>query len=317
MSGLPVKQVEERLAALACRPYARLAHRATTVLVALLRALALPPGSEVLMPVALCANPANAVRWAGLRPLFADILPHTFNLNLDAAESVVGPQTKVLLVVPLFGHPLDGPALLRFAARHGLLVIEDAAQAVGLRHASREPTGSIGICSIYSFGGGKIADAGGGAALLSDDLDLLTRAQVELARLPSGPRHLSAQAGRILNALDTLPSELVGRASLACLYRQTLTAPEITHPPVTLGAPLWKYSVLLPNRDERDRVTRALLATGVPATNLYPPLSRFFSAAREEARYPVACDVFDRIINLPLWPQPPGLLEDAVEAFRI
>ena len=100
-----------------------LAPRATTALVALFRALDLPPGSEVLMPVMLCANPAYAVRWAGLRPLFADVSPATFNLDLDAAEAVVGPQTRALLAVPLFGHPLDVPALLDFAERHHLLII--------------------------------------------------------------------------------------------------------------------------------------------------------------------------------------------------
>ncbi len=304
---------------LACRPYARLAPRATTALVALLRALDLPPGSEVLMPVALCANPANAARWAGLRPLFVDMSPGSFNLDLHAAESAVSLHTRVILAVPLFGHPLDALALLRFAARYNLLVIEDAAQAVGLHHTNQEPAGSVGICSVYSFGAGKIADAGGGAALLSDNLALLKRTQAELAKLPSGQRDLSKQVSRILAALDALPSELKGRAKLVGLYREQLQTPEVTHPQVPTGVPLWKYSVLLPNREERDHVTRALIAKGVPATNLYPPLTHFFEDKRkdEQARYPVAWDVFNRIVNLPLWPQPPGLLESVVEAFRI
>jgi len=309
---------EEHLATLACRSYARLAPRATTALVALLRALDLPPGSEVLMPVALCANPANAVRWAGLRPIFGDMSLDSFNLDLDAAETVVGPQTRMLLAVPLFGQPLDVPSLMSFAERHGLLIVEDAAQAVGLLHIHKERAGSVGICSVYSFGPGKIADAGGGAALLSDDLTLLDRAQAELAKLPSGQRDLSEQARRISDVLDMLPAELEARAKLASLYWHTLQAPEVTHPPVSSGAPLWKYSVLLPNIDARDRVTRALLANGIPATNLYPPLSLYFENGRkgEHSHYPVAFDMFSRIVNLPLWPQPSGLLDSVAEAFR-
>src|SRR4051812_27019969 len=100
---------------MACRAHATLATRATLALVAVLRALGLPPGSEVLMPVALCANAANAVRLAGLRPLFGDISPHTLNLDLDKAAGRIGPETKVMLAVPLFGHPLDVSALLELA----------------------------------------------------------------------------------------------------------------------------------------------------------------------------------------------------------
>ena len=149
-------ECEQRLAGIAGRGQALLAPRATIALVALFRALDLPPGSEVLLPVALCANPAFAVRWVGLRPVFADVSPATFNLDLDAAERVVGPQTRVLLAVPLFGHPLDAPSITEFARTHNLIIVEDAAQAVGLRYADR-PAGSLGVCSVYSFGPGKIA----------------------------------------------------------------------------------------------------------------------------------------------------------------
>src|ERR687885_2005155 len=126
------RECEQRLAGIAGRRHALLAPRATTVLVALLRALDLPPGSEVLMPVTLCANPALAVRWAGLRPVFADVSPSTFNLDLDAAARVVGPQTRVLLAVPLFGHPLDAACITGFARVRNLSVVEDSAQATGL-----------------------------------------------------------------------------------------------------------------------------------------------------------------------------------------
>jgi len=283
--------------------------------VALLRALGLPQGSEVLLPITLCANPVHAVRLAGLRPVFADISPTTFNMNGDAAERVVGPHTKVLLAVPLFGFPLDTTKLVEFARRHNLIVIEDAAQAVGLRYGDGRPAGALGLCSLYSFGAGKIADAGGGAALLCDDVDLMARVRGELDKMPLGVRNLSGQAERIRGALSTLPVELEARRKMARLYRQTLQGANITHPQTD---PLWKYSVLLPTRDERDRVTRALLARGVSATNLYPPLSRFFADARggdERERFPVAVDVFDRVVNLPLWPQQEGLLEIVAEAF--
>ena len=248
-------QCERLLTRLASRQHAILASRATVALVALLRALRLPPGSEVLMPVMLCANPAYAVRWAGLRPLFGDVSPASFNLDLAAAEAVVGPQTRALLAVPLFGHPVDVPALLDFAERHRLLIIEDAAQAVGLNHGAY-PAGSIGACSVFSFGPGKIADAGGGAALLSDDADLLAHARLGLEAMPSASTRMQPQPDRILRALKKLPAELEARRTLARDYRRVLTHTGITHPAIPPDLPLWKYSVLLPTREHRDLITR-------------------------------------------------------------
>ena len=313
----PEAECERRLASMAGREHALLAPRATIALVALLRALKLPPGSEVLMPVSLCANPAYAVHWAGLRPLFADVSPGGFNMDLEAAEPIAGPETRVLLAAPLFGHPLDAAAVVEFARRHDLIIVEDAAQATGLRYGER-PAGSLGVCSVYSFGPGKIAAAGGGAALLSDDPRLLHRARLVLDRIPSGRLPAEGRAGRILRALRSLPAELEARGALAGRYRNMLDRPGITHPTVTPGAPLWKYSVLLPSRAERDRATRDLLAAGVEATNLYPPLAPFFPEARrpETGVFPVAADQHNRIVNLPLWPQFPRLEESVARVFE-
>jgi dTDP-4-amino-4,6-dideoxygalactose transaminase len=302
---------------MAGREHALLAPRATIALVALLRALELPPGSEVLIPVNLCANPAYAVRWAGLRPLFADVSPAGFNMDLEAAERMAGQDTRVLLVAPLFGHPLDVPALIEFARRHDLIIVEDAAQATGLRYGER-PAGSLGLCSVYSFGPGKIAAAGGGAALLSDDPDLLERARLVLDHMPSGRLRAEDRPGRILQALRSLPAELEARGALAGRYRNMLDSPGITHPTVPPGAPLWKYSILLPSRAERDRATRDLLASAVEATNLYPPLASLFTEARaaETGAFPVAANLYNRIVNLPLWPQFPGLEESVARVFE-
>jgi dTDP-4-amino-4,6-dideoxygalactose transaminase len=313
-----VEECEGRLADMSGRAHAMLAPRATTALLALLRALDLPAGSEVLMPAVLCANAVYAVRWAGLRPVFADVSLDDFNLDLRAAQAAVGPDMRVLLAVPLFGHPLNVPGLLEFANRHSLILVEDAAQAVGLRHGER-PAGSVGLASVYSFGAGKIADAGGGAALLSDDSALLDRARSELAAMPStGANVYGTAAGRILRALEGLPEELEARRRMVSIYRQALDLPGLTHPHLPYDLPLWKYSLLVPTREHRDRVTRELLVRGVEATNLYPPLPQSFpeACASAPANFPVAWDVYHRIVNLPLWPQPAGLAEKVAAAFQ-
>lgn len=290
-----------RLALMGQREEAILASRATSALTAVLRALKLPSGSEVLMPATLCANPALAVRLAGLRPLFADVSPADLNLDLEAARRVIGPQTRVLLAVPIFGHPLAAPAFETFAAERGLVLIEDAAHAVGLYHSDR-PAGALGFCSIFSFGRGKIAAAGGGAAILGQG-SFLRRVQVELDRLEKSSRYSTVQ---ILAALDQLPEELEIRAAAVRRYSQGHGLPEpaaITHlQPLRTGDPLWLYSMLLPDRESRDRTTRDLLSKGIEATNLYPPLPLFFrdSRAPQLSNYPVAWNAFNRIVNLPL-----------------
>ena len=104
---------------------------------------------------------------------------------------------------------------------------------------------------------------------------------------------------------------------MAEVYRDSLRLKDVAHPRGEL--PLWKYSVLLRDRSERDKVTRRLLERGVEATNLYMPLSRWFGEYRERGwgreEFPVAWDISQRIINLPLWPANEGLLEDVLWAF--
>jgi perosamine synthetase len=308
-----VTKAEEQLREISGREDVVLAGRATLALAAGMRALGLPRRSEVLVPVMVCPNPGQAVRIAGLKPLFVDIDPVSFNTDLRSAEKVVGPETRVLLVCPLFGHPLDCAAVLDFAKRHGLILIEDAAQAVGLRHSDR-PAGSLGLCSVYSFGQGKIADAGGGAALLTNDGAFAERVREALATM-GGMAGNTFSTERIAAALEGLPVELRGRARATDKYRQALNLPGVMHPDLPGQTPLWKYSILVPGREERDRATRALLAAGIEATNLYRPIASYFHAARNSAsRFEVAEQVSNRIIILPLWPPNEGRALRAREA---
>src|SRR5205823_13551511 len=123
-----------------------------------------------------------------------------------------------------------------------------------------------------------------------DDAGLLERARSELEAMPSARLRKKREPDDILAALRSLPGELQARAALAGRYRRALDRTGITHPAVPSGAPLWKYSILLPSRAERDRMTRELLAAGVQATNLYPPLAPFFPEARNPRTqdFPVA-----------------------------
>jgi dTDP-4-amino-4,6-dideoxygalactose transaminase len=313
---MTVEECERALAERGGRQGAVLVSRATVGLAAALRALRLPRGSGVMMPVMLCANVVHAVRGAGLEPVFVEMEAGAcgFGMDLAKAERVMSERSDVsaLLAVPLFGAGPDSEGLAAFAERHKLQVVVDAAQ-YGMRTVDLPINGRQAV-AVYSFGAGKIGDAGGGAAVVGDDPGLLEVVRAELG----AKRDLSETAGRIMKSLEGLDAELAGRRRLAEAYRDGLRVDGVTHPRGEL--PLWKYSVLLRDRGERDRVTRRLLKMGVEVTNLYMPLSRWFGPYREKGwgreEFPVAWEISERIINLPLWPAREGLPEEAVWAFH-
>jgi len=307
-----VEECEERLAGVSGRGGAVLVSRATVGLAAVLRALGLPRGSGVVMPVMCCANVVHAVKGAGLEPLFVD-MEVGFGIDLGRAKRVVTAHgnVRVQLAVPLFGGGIDMAGLVGFAERHGLAVVADLAQ-FGMRNVECGVRNAV--ASVYSFGLGKIGDAGGGGAVVSDDAVLLQRVRGEV----EGKRELREIAERIRRSLDGLEAEMAARKEIAERYRAELRVEGVEHPGEKGPLPLWKYSVLVKDRGERDRVTRRLLERGVEASNLYAPLSRWFGGYADGGRekYGAAWGIWERIINLPLWPAKEGTVEDVLWAFR-
>lgn len=126
------------------------------------------PGDEVLVPSLTYIATANAVRYVGAEPVFVDIDPETWCIDPARLEQHVTPRTKGIIAVHLYGHPADMDAINRFAAVHGLWVVEDAAEAHTARYKGR-PCGSLARVATFSFYGNKIMTSGeGGALTLSD-----------------------------------------------------------------------------------------------------------------------------------------------------
>jgi perosamine synthetase len=134
----------------------------------ILKALRLPEGSEVVVPALTFWVIPELARVAGLRPVFADIDPHTFTLDPEAVERVVTPRTSAIVPTHLYGLPCDMDPLLDIARRHGLAVVEDCAHALGATYRGR-PVGTFGEAALFSFQTLKPLNTyGGGAALVSD-----------------------------------------------------------------------------------------------------------------------------------------------------
>jgi dTDP-4-amino-4,6-dideoxygalactose transaminase len=317
MVEIGMRECDERLAGMSKRGGAVVVSRATLGLAGVLRALGLEKGSGVLVPVMCCANVVHAVRGAGLREVFVDMQVERFVLGMDLvkAERVVREDggVRAVLAVPLFGGEMDWKGIRRLAQRERLLVVEDRAQ-LGMRNVEFGMRNDVwAVASVYSFGVGKVGDAGGGGAVVSDDLGLLERVKRELEGRSTGVSE--ERVGRIMGALDRLEEEVEGRMGLAARLREGLRMEGVEHFGGEL--PSWKYSVMVRDREERDRVTRRLLSREVEASNLYMPLSRWFGCYDVEGRmeFGLAWGVWERIVNVPLWPVREGMVEDVVWAF--
>ena len=133
-----------------------------------LLAAGIGPGDEVLMPSLTFVATASAARYCGGVPVFVDSDPATWQLDPAALEAAVTPRAKAVIAVHLYGHPCDMDAIRAIAARHGLTVIEDAAEAHGARYRGR-PVGALGAIGCFSFYGNKIITTGEGGMCLTDD----------------------------------------------------------------------------------------------------------------------------------------------------
>jgi len=134
----------------------------------ILKAMQLPPGSEIILPALTFWVVPELARVAGLRPVFADVNPVTFNLDPKALESVITPVTRAVVPTHLYGQPCDMDPILAVARRHSLAVIEDCAHALGATYRGR-PAGTFGDASFFSFQTLKPLNTyGGGMAFVRD-----------------------------------------------------------------------------------------------------------------------------------------------------
>lgn len=267
----------------------------TAALEVALRAAGLQAGDEVIIPAYTFVATATAVIANGAIPRFADIDPETYNLDIESARALVNERTRAIIPVHFAGRPADMDAVLNLAARHNLIVIEDAAQAWGARWRDR-CVGTYGHAGCFSFQSSKNVTAGEGGMVVTDDDTLapLIRSFVNCGRLESGLWYAHYYAGG--NYRITEFQAAVLRAQLARYPRQLAQRQQSMH---FLDEALAKLPGLVPlRRDPRetshachiyivrlqpDRLglpdktsfIRALQAEGIPASSGYSlPLYR-------------------------------------------
>lgn len=205
----------------------------TAALEIAVHALNLPAGSEVILPDFTIISCARAVIANGLKPVFVDADPVTWTMNSDHIADAITSRTSAIMPVHIYGHPVDMPPIMKLAGRHGLAVIEDAAEAHGAMCHGKN-CGSFGEASVFSFYANKIVTTGEGGMVVFDDEALLSRClrYRELGFTPTrrflseGPggnfRFTAMQAALGLSQISRLSTAVERKRLIAATYRRHL-----------------------------------------------------------------------------------------------
>lgn len=169
-----VKQFEEQFAARMGRKYGIAVSNGSVAIDAAVIALGIGPGDEVILPTFTIISCAAAIVRAGAVPVVVDCDPSTWNIDINQIEDKITPRTKAIMVVHIYGLPVDMEPVLALADRYGLQIIEDAAEMHGQTYKDR-PCGSFGAISTFSFYPNKHITTGEGGMLLTDDEHLAQR----------------------------------------------------------------------------------------------------------------------------------------------
>ncbi len=280
-----------------------------------LRALGIGPGDEVVVPTNTFVATAEAVVLAGATPHFADVSPQTLLLTPATLEAALTPRTRAVIVVHLYGQMPDMDALARTAARSGLAVIEDAAQAHGASWHGR-PAGSVGHVGCFSFYPAKNLGAFGDAgAVVTDDAGLAGRvgsmrdhgradgSHYDHEVVGTNSRMDALQAAVLSAKLPRLPAWTTARRHLAALYRSRLDGG-----PVRLvddaSAGGHAYHLLIARVPAREHVRRRLADVGIETGLHYPtPCHQQLPYRRyADGDLPNAEQAAGEIVSLPLFP---------------
>lgn len=311
--GPEVQELETALAAFTGSRHCVTVASGTEALLIALMALDLKPGDEVITSPFTFAATAEVIVLLGGKPVFVDVEPDTCNLDPALVEARITARTRAVMPVSLYGQVADMDEINAIAARHGLAVIEDAAQSFGASYRGRR-SGALSTIGCTSFFPSKpLGCYGDGGALFTDD-DALAQAAREIrvhgqsarythTRVGVGGRMDTLQCAVVLAKLGRFEWELQRRAALGARYARLLQ-----------GLPGLQTLTVRPDRDcvwgqytvfvdDRPRVQAALKEAGIPTAVHYPkPLHHQAAYAAQCCPdcCPVSADVAGRVLSLPM-----------------
>jgi len=309
--GARVREFEEQFAAYVGAPRGVAASSGTTALHLVMLALGIGPGDEVITVSFTFTATATPILHVGARPVFIDIDPVTYTMDVSQLEAAIGPHTKAIVPVSLYGLPADMTAITEIAARHGLPVIEDACQAHGAERDGRR-SGNWGI-GVFSFYPTKNMTTGEGGIITTDDDVVADRATLlrehgmreryrpEIVGYNFRMTDVHASIG--LGQLPKLPAVNERRRAIAARYDAELVGVATPQVPPNVHHVYHQYTLRVAQPGE---FTRRLADRGVGSNIYYPvPVHRqepFRALGFADTRLPVTDRLVDEILSIPVYP---------------
>jgi dTDP-4-amino-4,6-dideoxygalactose transaminase len=322
IKGPAVRQFEEEIASYCGAEHAVGCASGTDALLVALMALGVGPGDEVILPSFTFFATAGSVWRVGATPVFADIIPGTYNISPADIESRITPATKAIIPVHLFGQAADMTAINRIAARHGLAVVEDAAQAIGATHLGQR-VGSLGTVGCFSFYPSKnLGGIGDGGIITTNDAQLADKMRVlcDHGQEPRYHHHFvglnsrldSIQAAALSVKLRHLDQYAASREKHALRYNErfkhfrlgdTISVPGIA----SAARSVWNQYTVRVTNDRRDALQKFLGDRKIGSAIYYPvPLHMqecFAELGCGEGDLPHTELAAREVLSLPVFPE--------------
>lgn len=307
---------------------ALLTHSCTAALEMAALLLDLQPGDEVIMPSYTFVSTANAFVLRGAVPVFVDIRPDTLNIDENLIEAAITSKTKAIVPVHYAGVACEMDVIMDIARRHGLMVVEDAAQGIMSSYKGR-PLGSIGHLGCLSFHETKNIISGEGGALLINDENLVHRAEIIREKGTNRSQFFRGQVDKY-TWCDVGSSYLPGELIAAFLWAQMEVADDITNKRMLIWQEYHRafntyeqsecirrpvvpefsehnahmYYLLLPNLEKRTEFIERLKQSGIAAVFHYIPLHSAPAGklyTRVHGEMSNTDTLSERLVRLPLW----------------
>ncbi len=322
VQGKEVAALETEVSNIVNTKYAAALSNGTATLHLALVSLGIKPGDEVIVPAFSYVATANAVELVGALPVFVDIDPATFNIDVSKIENAITSNTKAIIPVHEFGLACDISGIMQIADKHGLHVIEDAACALGAAEDNK-PVGSFGTFGSFSFHPRKSVTSGEGGILTTNDQALVERIQtlrnhgikpgvssMDFIEAGFNYRMTDFQAALVNSQLTRLEEIIKAKQLLADIYLNILNTENLSLPSVPAGKNhTWQtFHTVLHKRHDRNKVTEQLKQKGIganygaqciPAVTFYQ--NKYAHNCAE--KFPHALHAFNNGLALPLYPQ--------------
>ncbi|WP_281661974.1 DegT/DnrJ/EryC1/StrS family aminotransferase [Microvirgula aerodenitrificans] len=311
--GPEVAELEEKLAAYTDAKYCITVANGTDALQIALMALGVGPGDEVITPGFTYIATAEAVVLLRAKPVYVDIDERTYNLNPALLEAAITPRTKAIIPVNLYGQCADFDAINAIAARHGIPVIEDAAQSFGATYRGRKSCNLSTIACASFFPSKPLGCYGDGGAIFTSD-DELARVMRQIARHGQDRRYHhvrvgvnsrldTMQAAVLLVKLELLAEEIELRQQVAARYTSKMAGLELFTVPQIEAHNLSVYAQYTLRTPRREAALEALKEAGVPTAIHYPlPLNRQPAVRDDMVILPHGDRAADEVFSLPMHP---------------